>query len=108
MIILLEVADHSIFNFLINNVKQFHRPQFGFGASLGGWPSSSTTATPTNFGNLNTTTNKPTTNMPFSSFGGTPTSSVTFGATTTVPTTTTKSGNFCIAYLIVRKENKKI
>lgn len=75
-----------------SNAGNATTPQFGFGTSLGGWPSSSTTATPTNFSNLNTTTNKPTTNMPFSSFGGAPNSSVTFGITTTVPTTTAKSG----------------
>lgn len=80
-------------------------PQFGFGSSVGSWPSSSTTATTSNFGNLNTTNNKLASTTPFTSFGNVsaPTASpLSFGVTTT---TTTKPGNLnlLILYYLLRK-----
>jgi len=77
-----------------NNAGNTATPQFGFGTSLGGWPSSTTPSTTTSFGNLGATTNKQTANTPFSSFGnvGAPTTSLSFGANTTLATTTTKPG----------------
>ncbi|XP_025207703.1 probable nucleoporin Nup58 [Melanaphis sacchari] len=77
-----------------NNAGNAATPQFGFGTSLGGWPSSSTPSTTTSFGNFGAASNKQTTNTPFSSFGnvGAPTTSLSFGANTTLATTTTKPG----------------
>lgn len=78
-------------------------PQFGFGSSVGGWPSSSTAATTANFGNLAATGNKPATTTPFTSFGnfGAPaTAPLSFGATTTLGTTTAKPGNFLPTYYL--------
>lgn len=78
-----------------------YSPSFGFGSSLGGW-SSATTATTSNFVNLGTTNNKPTTNTSLSSFGSVTNPPVPslFGATTTSATTTTKSGNFKVTYFL--------
>lgn len=84
-------------------------PQFGFGSSGGGWPSTPAAATTANFGNLAATGNKPVTTTPFTSFGnfGAPaTSSLSFGATTTLGTTTAKPGNFLLTYYfsMIRKK----
>jgi len=78
----------------VNNSGNAATPQFGFGTTVGGWPASSTAASTTSFGNLGSTSNKPITNTPFSSFGnvGSSTAStIQFGGTTTLPTTTSKS-----------------
>ncbi|KAF0753336.1 nucleoporin p58/p45 [Aphis craccivora] len=77
-----------------NNAGNAATPQFGFGTSLGGWPSSSTPSTTTSFGNIGATNNKQTTNTPFSTFGnvGAPTTSLSFGVNTSLATTTTKPG----------------
>ncbi|CAI6365003.1 unnamed protein product [Macrosiphum euphorbiae] len=55
-----------------NNAGNAATPQFGFGTSLGSWPSSSTSSTTTTF--------------------GAPTTSLSFGANPTLATTTAKPG----------------
>lgn len=81
-----------------NNAGNAATPQFGFGTSLGGWPSSSTPSTTTSFGNIGATNNKQTTNTPFSTFGnvGAPTTSLSFGVNTSLATTTTTKPGFSL------------